>query len=206
MLRISTIILFTLSIYFLSSCSTTNRTTNTSRTAVEQLLISEAVNRSLPDRDKKSLPISSGSKVFLNTSGLTEDQSYVKEELTGWLGQQGYIVHKDENSATYRIDVIIGALGTESGGGFFGLPPIQSMYIPFSLPELALYKSQNQTGYVNLKMNIFERETGKFIASTPVFLADSYHNIYTILFLFTFTSTDLFSPPELNHLLSDILD
>lgn len=191
------IVFCTVSIIFLMSCSTTPRTTDSSRTAIEQLLISEAVTQSLPKKYDESLPIPIGSKLSLNTSSLTKDQAQLQLILTGWLGRQGYLVQKDENNATYRVDVIVEALGTESARMFFGIPPIQSQLIPFSLPELALYKSQYQTGYVKFNMNIFERTTGKFIGSTSNFLADSYHNNYTILFLVTYTLTDLTSPPQL---------
>jgi hypothetical protein len=160
--------LCTVSIAFLIGCSTT-RTTQSPRTAIEQLLISEAVIRSLPSKPDEYLPIPLGSKVILNTSGLTKDQTLLEQVLTGWLGQQGYLVQKDENNATYRIDVIVRALGTELGGDFVGLPPIQSQLIPFSLPELSFYKSEHQTGYVKFNMNIFEMLTGKFVGSTSTF-------------------------------------
>ncbi len=184
-------------IILLMGCSTTHRTTQSTRTAVEQLLISESTVRSLSEKSNEILPIPSGSKVTLNTSGLTPDQALLQEILTGWLGQQGYLIQKDKKNATYRIDVIVGAMGTEEDGTFIGLPPIHSQIIPFSLPELAFYKSENQTGYVKFNMNFFEMLTGKFVGSSPNFLADSYHNNYTLLLLLSFSSTDLTSPPQL---------
>jgi hypothetical protein len=185
------------SITFLIGCSTTHRTTQSTRTAVEQLLISESAIRSLPKKSNEPLPIPSGSRVTLNTSGLTPDHALLQEILTGWLGQQGYLIQKDKKNATYRIDVIVNAIGTEEDGTFIGLPPIQSQIIPFSLPELAIYKSENQTGYVKFNMNIFEELTGKFVGSSPNFLADSYYNNYTVLLLLSFSSTNLLSPPQL---------
>lgn len=44
-------------------------------------------------------------------------------------------------------------------------------------------------------MNIFEVLTGKFIGSTSTFLAASYYDNYTILFILSFTLTGLTSPP-----------
>lgn len=180
----------------LAGCSTTQKTTQSPRTTVEQLLISEAVMRSLPVQAQSPLPIPAGSIVALNTSGLTSDQAILEQAVAGWLGQHGYYVPKDEKNATHRIDIIVGAVGTEIAVVFFGIPPIQSQLIPFSTPELSLYKSQQQTGYVRLQMNIFEMPAGKFVAATIPFLADSYYNSYTILFAISFTSTDLASPPQ----------
>ena len=191
------IIICSIYITLLIACSTTHRTTQSTRTAVEQLLISESTVRSLSKKSNELLPIPSGSKITLNTSGLTPDQALLQEILTGWLGQQGYLIQKDKKNATYRIDVIVGAMGTEEDGAFIGLPPIHSQIIPFSLPELAIYKSENQTGYVKFNMNFFEALTGKFVGSSPNFLADSYHNNYTVLLLLSFSSTDLMSPPQL---------
>ncbi|MDQ3186008.1 MAG: hypothetical protein M3Q16_06010 [Pseudomonadota bacterium] len=117
--------------------------------------------------------------------------------MAGWLGQQGYFAQRDEKNATHRISVIVEALGTELGGTFVGMPPVQSLLIPFSLPELSLYKAQHQTGYVKFHMNVFEIQTGRLVGSTPAYLGDSYYNDYTVLFLLSFISTSLISPPQL---------
>ena len=51
------------SIAFLMGCSTTHRITQSPRSTVEQLLITEAVIHSLPSKSDESLPIPLGSKV-----------------------------------------------------------------------------------------------------------------------------------------------
>ncbi|SEO55632.1 hypothetical protein SAMN05216316_0481 [Nitrosovibrio sp. Nv6] len=185
-----------------AGCSTMHKTTQSQRAPIEQLLISEAVLRSLPARSDGFLPIPYGSSVILDTSGIStaagtsSDQVLLQKTLVGWLGRQGYAVQKNEENATHRISVIVGALGTELGGNFFGMPPVRSQIIPFSLPELALYKAQYQTGYVTFYMDIFELPSGAFIQSTPAFLAETYYNDYTVLLIFSFKSTDLASPPQ----------
>ena len=189
------------SIVLLTGCSTTHKTTQSARTPIEQLLISEAAIRSASPTPERPLPIPKGANVILTTSGLNTDQVILQQVLTGWLGQQGYlVVQKEDKNATHRIDVIVGSLGTEVSGTFIGMPPVQSSLIPFSLPELAFYKSQYQTGYAKFYMNIFELPSGKFIGSTPPFLADAYYNDYTVLFIFAFTSTDHTAAPELGSL------
>jgi len=55
-------------------------------------------------------------------------------------------------------------------------------------------------------MNIFQMLTNKFVGATSTFLADSFHNNYTIFFLFSFTSTDLTSPPQLGSFLREPLN
>jgi hypothetical protein len=184
-------------IILLAGCSTTQRNTQSSRTAVEQLLLSEAVKRSFPNEPGEFLPIPRGAGVAITTVGMTPDQAFLQQVLTGWLGQQGYLVQKDGKDATHRVDVVVEALGTELSGTFMGMPPVQSQFIPFSLPELALYKSQYQTGYAKFHLNVFGLPAGNFLGSTSAFLADAYYNDYTLLFVLSHTFTDLPSVPEM---------
>ncbi|SFN39222.1 hypothetical protein SAMN05216386_0778 [Nitrosospira briensis] len=198
-----TLVFVAVSIGLMTSCSTMHEATRSQRTPVEQLLISEAVLRSLPATADGSLPIPPGSSVILDTSGISiaagisSDQTLLQKILTGWLGRQGYSVQKSEEKATHRVNVIVQALGTELGNSFFGMPPVRSQIIPFSLPELALYKAEYQTGYVKFYMDIFELPSGAFVQSTPAYLAETYYNGHTVLLIFSFTSTDLDFPPQL---------
>ncbi|HNP27098.1 MAG TPA: hypothetical protein PKM20_10185 [Nitrosomonas sp.] len=117
--------------------------------------------------------------VLIDISGISTDKGFVREVLAGWLGQQGYLVQTDEK-AHYQLSIIVESLGTEYGESFFGMPQVSSTFIPVSLPELALYKAQYQTGYVKFYCNIFELPTGRFIQSTPSFIAEIFYNEYTV--------------------------
>ena len=181
----------------LASCSTMHSATQSQKAAVEQLLISEAVLRSLPQDANDIIAIPQGARVAIDTSGVSADQIFLQKTLAGWLGQQGYAIQKNEDKADYRISVIVRSLGTELGNSFFGMPPVTSQLIPFSLPELALYKAQYQTGYAKFHMDIFELPAGTLLQSTPPFLAQTHFNNHTILLFFTINSTDLESPPRL---------
>ncbi len=195
--RIKTLLLGLLLVGFMSACSTTHKTTQTARTPIEQLLLSEAVSRSLSHQPTESLQIPQNAGVVLDTSGISGDQGYVKEVMIGWLGEQGYRIQNDVAQATYKINVIVESLGTELEDTFFGLPPIQGGFIPISTPELALFKAQNQTGYVKLYLNIYELTTGKFVQTVKPYLGQTYYDDYTVMLLFKFNKTDLTSPPEL---------
>lgn len=182
-------------VWLLSACSSTQKITNSARTATEQLLITEAVMRSLPKQPDSPLPIPKSAIIKLDLTGISADKDIVQGIILRWLGQYGYTVQDEK--ATYRINIIVEALGTELGTTFFGIPPIQASLIPISLPELSLYKADNQTGYARFHLDIFELPSGRFIASSSSFLADTFYNAYTVLFLFTFNKTDLTFPPQL---------
>jgi hypothetical protein len=181
----------------LSSCSTTQKITNSARTATEQLLISEAVTRSLPKQSDSPLPIPQGNNVLLDITGISADKVIVQDAVVRWLGQHGYTVQDASENTTYRINIVVSSVGTELADTFVGIPPVHGSLVPISLPELAFYKADYQTGYVNFHLDIFEFPSGRYIGSSLPFVANTFYNVYTVLFLFTFKRTDLISPPRI---------
>lgn len=190
------ICLSTLLMGLLSACSTTQKITNSARTATEQLLLSEAISRSLPKQNDSPLPMPKGAIIKLDVTGLTPDKDMAKGVVAAWLGLLGYTVQDGAEKATHRINVVIDSLGSEVGNTFFGIPPVQGSLIPISLPELALFKADLQSGYARFHVDVFEMPSGRFIASSAPFIADTYYNAYTMLFLISFHRTDLDSPPK----------
>jgi hypothetical protein len=97
--------------------------------------------------------------------------------------------------AVYRVRVIVQGFGTEQGIGFFGMPPVQSVLLPFALPEIALYKHVHQDALVLLSLDTFEIASGWLVNSSPSYAASTYHDQYIILFVMNFSTTDLDLPP-----------
>jgi hypothetical protein len=75
------------------------------------------------------------------------------------------------------------------------MPPIQSVIIPFSLPQLTVYQNLAQDGYVRYGVQVIERASGRLLYSTPWHSSRTYHDQYTVLFFFTWRMTDLEDPP-----------
>ena len=198
MIRLKNIGLVAMGVAFLiliSACSSTQKITHSPRTAIEQLLHSEAVSKSLSSQAEVDLSIPSGAKVTVTTAGLSADTAFVGDVVSAWLGSRGFLLENPEN-AEYRIHAVVNSLGTEFDETFFGIPPVSGSFIPISIPELAFYKSQNQTGYSNFTLNIFEQSSGRLIHSSPPYLAETFYNDYTVFLLFTFNRTDLRHPPN----------
>ncbi|MCB1985606.1 MAG: hypothetical protein H6940_12115 [Burkholderiales bacterium] len=190
--------LVTMGVVFLiimSACSTTQKTTHSPRTAIEQLLHSEAISRSLNRQTQRDLPMPYGAKVTLSTAGLSADNPFIGEVVGGWLGNQGFLIDSPEN-AQYRIHIVVNALGTEFDETFFGIPPVSGSLVPISIPELAFYKAQNQVGYSNFYLNIFEHPSGRLVHTSPPYMAETFYNDYTVLLMFKFNRTDLRHPPK----------
>jgi hypothetical protein len=91
---------------------------------------------------------------------------------------------------------VLQALGTEQGATFFGMPPVQSVVIPFSLPEISLYKKVQQRAHVRLALHLYPLDGHRLLSFTPWLSAITHYDQYTILLLFGFTSTDLRIPRD----------
>jgi len=189
-------------VLLLSTGCALNRTpTQTSRSATEQLLLSQAIERSLNDL---VIPLAAGASVTIEAAGFavppinvgaSSDLTYAHDAIAERLGQLGYYIRPKAEEATYLARVLVQSLGTVQGLTFFGMPPVQSVLIPFALPELTLYKHQAQSGYMRFSIAMYEMSTGRFLFSTPWYSGSTFFDQYTFFFLFTYNSTDLNSPP-----------
>ena len=182
-------------LYLMTNCAPIKQLpTPDQATAIEQFLVNQAVEFSLHKEDVTPVPLPTGETVTLDTTGLTAEKRIFIGALSQWLGEQGLLLMPEAKQANYRIQILAQALGTEQSLSFFGIPPIQSVVIPFALPEIALYKNQSQSGFARFRLDIFETRTGKFICSTPWLEATTYYNEYTIFMFFDFYTTNLLGP------------
>ena len=209
----------------LTSCTIPREITKTARSAIEQLLLSEALNRSLLG---VTLPISVREPLYMEVTGLqlgylsplvplpsvsasgetsttgtstggyfspAGDLAFVRDAVATHLGVLGYRISKREEDASYLVRVVVQSFGTNQSTSFFGMPPIQSVLIPFSLPQLTVYQNLSQDGYVRYGVEVIERASGRLFYSSPWQSHRTYHDQYTILFFFTFRVTDLEDAP-----------
>ncbi len=191
--------IFVIGILFiaLTGCATMKELpTPDQATAIEQLLITQAVEQSLNGKDAIALPLPEHATVHLETAGLTIDQRFLIGAVSRWLGEQGLRLPPDSKEATYRIQILVQSLGTEQSRSFFGMPPVQSVLIPFSLPAITIYGAQYQSGFTRFRLDIYERATGQFIRSTPWMQSLTFYNEYSLLFFIDFHRTNLVGPFE----------
>ncbi|MEO6203008.1 MAG: hypothetical protein ABIU05_20120 [Nitrospirales bacterium] len=111
-------------------------------TAIDQYLMTQAVDRSLNNENTTPLPLQPGETVTLDTTVLPLEKRVFIGALRQWLGEQGFILTPEAKHANYRIHVLTQALRTEHSQSFFGIPPVQSVLLPFALPKITLYEAQ----------------------------------------------------------------
>lgn len=196
----------------LAGCSLEQELSRTPRTAVEQVLLTQAVNQALTNL---TVQLPAGVNIELDAIGLESDRSrlrmtnsdlgslnspnrdilYIRDTVAAELGRRGYLVRARDMESPYLVRVMAESFGTMQGITFFGMPPVQSLLIPFALPELTLYKQQNQSGYARLHLDIYDSRTGEFLGSSATLVGRTFYNQYTMLFFLTWNRTDIDAPP-----------
>lgn len=135
--------------------------TNTPRSAIEQLLLSGAVDRAL---EKLELPELAGKTVFVDFANLKAyDAEYIKVATRARLARIGATLLEKPEEADFVVEVASGGLGIEFKKAMVGLPAIPVPNSPMPMPEAPLYRTTEQTGI--FKLLIFVHSKGRFVAA-----------------------------------------
>ncbi len=154
----------------LSSGCGTRRTTDTPRTASEQMLVAAAVSRAVEQLDFAPMK---DLKVFVNDTLVDRvDKTYVVASVRAAAWRAGGIVVEKAEEADFVIELRSGAVGLDKTEYIFGVPASQ-IPGPFggaSIPEVALFKSVQQEGGSWLAFVVYRRADRAFQYSTgPAF-------------------------------------
>ncbi len=154
-----------IALLLVGGCGTT-RWTDTSRTATEQLLISDAMDRAVSQLDFKAL---AGRRVYLDTThikGVT-DSAYLISTLRQHMLATGCILRDPKEEADYVAEVRVGAIGTDRNEMMFGIPsvsvpvPVAVTGVPASIPEMQLAKNTKQRAVVKMAIFAYNVKTGR---------------------------------------------
>lgn len=147
----------------ITGCGTT-RSTDTARTATEQLLISNAVDQTITRLDFRFL---SGQKVFFDPAFLdaSVDKGYVISSIRQHLLACGALVMEDRTKATYVVEARAGAVGTDNSSLLVGVPQMNLPALvpgqPSMIPEIPLAKRTDQRAVAKVAVYAYNRVTGE---------------------------------------------
>lgn len=145
----------------LAGCGTT-RMSDSKRTATEQLLVSQAIDRAVMRVDVRPL---AGRSVFLETAFMddVQDGKYLESALRHQLMASGCLLAKDRDAADVVVEARAGAVGTDRSSVLLGIPAtsVTVQGNSTSTPELVLAKRSEQRGVAKLSVYAYERETGQ---------------------------------------------
>ncbi|MBN2473583.1 MAG: hypothetical protein JXB62_03165 [Pirellulales bacterium] len=149
----------------LAGCGTT-KWTDTRRTATEQLLISDAMDRAVSRLDFRAV---AGKTVYLDSSPLSgvTDSTYLISVLRQHMLASGCILKDARTEADYVVEVRAGAVGTDRRDVLFGMPQTQITGmlpisgVPASIPEMPLATKTEQRAVAKIALFAYNRKTGR---------------------------------------------
>jgi hypothetical protein len=150
--------------FALAGCGTT-RWTDTTRTATEQLLISDAIDRSVSKIDFNVL---SGQTVYLDAKFLSSavDREYLVSTLRQHMLASGCTMKEKKEDADFVVEARAGAIGTDRHDLLYGMPSFSLPWTPMTggsavVPEIALAKRTDQKGVAKVAVFAYHRTTGQ---------------------------------------------
>ncbi|MBQ4144263.1 MAG: hypothetical protein IJD43_12405 [Thermoguttaceae bacterium] len=139
----------------------TSKLSNTSRTATEQLLLSDAMDRAV---SQVNFSILSGKKVFIKSTAIESvtDYQYLLSLIRQHTLASGCLLQETEEEADIILELRAGTSGTDQHDTMFG---ISEMTIPgfgyfttTTLPEVAIAKKTVQKATVKIGIFAYTRE------------------------------------------------
>lgn len=141
------------------------------RTATQQLLVSDAIERTVMKLDLQPL---AGRKVFLETTVLSDvdDAAYLSATIQHQLLASGGILASKKEDAEIVLQARAGALGTDRNEVLLGMPATSVEFLGHgtAIPEIALAKRTDQRAVARVSLVAYWRDTG-----LPVWQSGSEH-------------------------------
>jgi len=175
--RISIVFAWAFGIALLSGCGTTRE-----REATEQLVLSNAVDRSISAIDFRPL---TGRKVFLDTRYLNQvkgpsfvNADYITSALRQQIAGAGCLLQDSSEQADLIIEPRVGTLGSDDHRVTFGLPENNSLATAASLlpnapsipsiPEIAVARRDAREAAAKIAAFAYDRESRKAVWQSGV--------------------------------------
>jgi hypothetical protein len=164
----------------LAGCGST-RTSNTMRTATEQMLVSDAIDRTVDSIDFTPL---AGQSVYFDDDKLKDvvDEGYLVSSLRQHMLASGCILKAKRDEATFVVEPRAGAVGTDNHDLLFGVPAIQMPQVPVAsampaaIPEIPFAKRRDQRGVAKVAVFAYRRDTGEPVWQSGIVVNTSTAN------------------------------
>lgn len=152
-----------------TGCSSTT-TSNTARTAKEQLLLSNAVDQSL---DKVDFTPLYSQRVFLEEKYLEcVDKNYVLGSIRHRILRAGGVLTASADDADVVMEIRSGGVGTDTSESFVGTP---ELVLPgmMTLPEVRFVERRTQFGYSKLGIVTYDAKTRQVLGDGGLSMAQA---------------------------------
>lgn len=167
---------------------TSAQTSNTARTATEQLLISNAIDQSLDKVDFRSF---AGQSVYLEEKYVDcVDKQYLIASVRHRILRAGGSLVDKADSADIVLEPRSGGVGTTASSSFLGVPEI---VLPgmFTLPEVRFLTRTRQSGYAKVGLAAYDPKTHQALGQGGLSVAQSDDSNYFVAGIGPFQSGSL---------------
>lgn len=170
-------VLVSCALLILSGCTSTT-TSNTARTAREQMLVSNAVDQSLAKVDFRPL---SGQRVFIDDKYLEcVDKGYVLGSLRHQVLRVGAVLAATADDADVVMEIRSGGVGTDTTDAFIGIPEI-TLPGMVTLPEVRFTERKTQYAYSKLGLVLFDAKTKAVLGDGGLSMAQADDSNWFVL-------------------------
>ncbi len=168
------------------------------RTATEQYLVTEAVQRAVNTVRWKTL---AGQKIKMDLVGVQQDEyPFIKTAIERELSRNQCSLVESATKANVEMTVFIRSVGTDIWVSNFGIPLLVTAHpeVPSTVGGISLYNSNLQEGYCRLEFMGRDPITKALLWQIPAVNGDSYFKTTTFLGLFgPYKSSDIFPERKL---------
>lgn len=144
-----------------TGCGVT-RTSDSKRTATEQLMVSSAIERAVARIDCSPL---AGRRVFLDASFMDDvgDGKYLVSTLRHQLLASGCLLADKAETADVIVEARAGAIGTDRSDVVVGIPgtTVTVKGNEVTTPDVSIAKRSEQRGVAKISLHAYERESGR---------------------------------------------
>jgi len=182
-------------------CSSVRMTT-TDRSILEQQLLVQGIARALDGIDLTQFY---GKRVSLEVTGLSEHEvAFTKDYLHVHLGKNGIQVITDKNfymdengiqvitdkeDIDLKIKVLAPVLAVDQSETLLGTPQFTFLGIP--IPAIVLYRKVSNKSRAEIEMYVYDAKTDNMTAALPRGIGGATFDSFTVIFIISWTSTDL---------------
>lgn len=159
------------------------------RSATQQVLATEAIDRALAQFE---FPDVAGRRVavYVGAPGDAVDGDYLRVAVQIALLEQNAIVVPLDRDPDLVLAVLVGAMGLDQKGRFFGIEGTAGGFIPFTIPEIALYKKVRMEGFAKAEYALVDPHTGAIVHRSTPAQGDTWSEQTTLLLIFSWGRTD----------------
>ena len=172
-----------------SACSIGPGRLTLPRTATEQILVTDSIERALDDLE---WPTFEGESVVVRTAapGVELDENYLRRSAEKRLAAQGARVTHVEEDADYVLTALAGAIGIDRSRRFFGLIGVSASIVPLTVPELAIFSYSRSEGFASTEILLSDARKGGVVHRSGPTRGETFSWSRVILFVFTSRDTN----------------